>query len=149
MDEDYNFEGRSEQEVLLSFTAKKGHRMRQYKKITKLLASRAEILQINRTKLLQAVSALERYQDRLNIFASWLNLHTLESAGAHVTEAETLATATETLVNKVIEQVHEHEPPEADMILAQQAPQAQHTASKPVMALKPDKLSFDGNLGTV
>ena len=95
------------------------------------------------------MSALERYQHRLNIFASWLNLHTLESAAAHVTEAETLATATETLVNKVIEQVHEHEPPEAVMVPAQQALQPQHTAAKPVMALKPDKLLFDATLGTL
>ena len=97
------------------------------------------------------MSALERYQDRLNIFASWFNLHTLESAAAQVTEAETLATATETLVTKVIKQVHNHEPPEAAaaMIPAPQAPQAQGTAAKLVMALKPDRLSFDANLGAV
>ena len=95
------------------------------------------------------MSALERYQDRLNIFASWLNLHTLESAAAHVTEAETLATATETLVNKVIEQVHNHEPDKAVMFPAQQVLQPQHNAAKPVMALKLDKPSFDANLGAV
>ena len=69
MDEEYDFEDKSEQEV------------QKYSKSTE-------------KTLLQAVSALERYQDRLTIFASWLNLHTLESAAAHVTEAETLATAT-------------------------------------------------------
>ena len=57
------------------------------------------------------MSALERYQDHLNIFANWLNLHTLESAAAHVAEAATLATATETLVNRVIEQIHNYDPP--------------------------------------
>ena len=56
--------------------------------------------------------------------------------------------ATETLVNKV-EQVHNHEPDEAVMFPAQQQLQAQHNTAKPVMALKPDKLSFDANLGTV
>ena len=35
------------------------------------------------------------------------------------------------------------------MFPTQQALQPQHTAAKPVMALKPDKLSFDVNLGTV
>ena len=54
--------------------------------------------------------------------------------------------ATETLVNKVIEQVHEHEPDETVMFPAQQQLQAQHNAAKPVMALKPVKLSFDANL---
>ena len=104
MDEEYDFEDKLEQEVLLSFTANKGHRTRQYKKITNLLALQEQKYSKSTEKtLLQAVSALERYQDRLTIFASWLNLHTLESAAAHVTEAETLPKAAETLVNKVIE----------------------------------------------
>ena len=38
MEEDYDFAGRSEGEVLLSFSANKGHRTRQAKKITNLLA---------------------------------------------------------------------------------------------------------------
>ena len=150
MDEKYDFEDKLEQEALLSFTANKGHWTRQYKKITDLLALQEQKYPKSTEKtLLQAVQALERYQDRLSIFASWLNLHTLESAEAHVTEAPTLATATETLVNKVIEQVHEHKPDEAVMFPAQQQLQPQHIAAKPVMALKPDKLSFDANLGTV
>ena len=103
MEEDYDFDGRSEQEVLLSFTANKGHRTRQAKKIYNLLALQDQkYSKATEQTLLQVVAALERYQDRLNIFASWLNLHTLESAAAHVTEAETLATATETLVNRVM-----------------------------------------------
>ena len=127
MDEEYHFEDKSEQEVLLSFTANKGHRTRQFKKITNLLALQEQKYSKSTEKtLLQAVSALERYQDRLTIFASWLNLHTLESAAAHVTGAETLATATENLVNKEIEQVHNHEPDEAVMFPAQQQLQAQH-----------------------
>ena len=38
------------------------------------------------------MSALERYQDRLNIFSAWLDLHELESADVHVAEVATLAT---------------------------------------------------------
>ena len=78
--------------------------------------------------LLQAVAAIERYQDRLTLLASYLSLHTLESAEAHVTEAETLATATETLVDKVIEQVHNHEPDEAVVFPAQQQLQPQQNS---------------------
>ena len=154
MEEDYDFEGRTEQEVLLSFTANKGHRTRQAKKINNPLALQDQKYS-NSTEqtLLQIMSALERYQDRLNIFASWLNLHTLEAAAAHVTKAETLATATEALVNRVIEQIHNHEPPipagAAGMLATQQAPPVQANTAKPVMALKPDRLSFDANLGTV
>ena len=77
MEDDYNFEGRTEQEVLLSFTANKGHRTRQAKKIYNLLTLQDQkYSKATEQTLLQIVSALERYQDRLNIFADWLNLHT-------------------------------------------------------------------------
>ena len=91
---------------------------------------------------------IERYQDHLNIFASWLQLHNLESAPAHVAEAATLTAATEALVNRVIEKIHDHDPL---IVAGAPAPHAQGhpTAAKPVMALKPDRLSFDANLGTV
>ena len=152
MEDDYDFDRRSKQEVLLSFAANKGHRTRQANKIDNLLALQDQkYSKTTENTLLQIVAALERYQDRLNIFSSWLNLHTLESAAAHVAEAETLAIATETLVNRVIEQIHNHDPPIPGGAAGAPAPQAQAqaTTAKPVIALKPDRLSFDANLGTV
>ena len=147
--EDYDFEDKSEQEILLSFTANKGHRTRQFKKITNLLALQEQKYSKSTEKtLLKAVSDIERYLDRLTLLAEYLSLHTLESAEAHITEAETLAKETETLVDKVIEQVHNHEPDEAVVFPAQQQLLPQQNTAKPVMALKPDKLSFDANLGT-
>ena len=72
-----DLEGRSEQEVLLSFTANKGHRTRQAKKINNLLTLQDQkYSKTTEHAVLQIVSALEWYQDRLNIFASWLNLYT-------------------------------------------------------------------------
>ena len=100
------------------------------------------------------MSALERYQDRLNIFAAWLALHELASAAVHLAEAATLATATENLVHTVMEDIHNYKPP----VVAGGAggagqvavpPPVQGPTAKPVMALKPDKLSFDSNLGQV
>ena len=88
MEENYDFEGRTEQEVLLSLTANKGHRTRQAKKINNLLTLQDQkYSKTTEQTLLKIVSALERYQDRLSIFADWLNLHTLESAAAHVAKA--------------------------------------------------------------
>ena len=56
MDEEYDFEDKSEQEVLLSFTANKGHRTRQYKKMTNLLALQEQKYSKSTEKtLLQAV----------------------------------------------------------------------------------------------
>ena len=128
MEDDYNFEGRTEQEDLLSFTTNKGHRTRQAKKITLLTLQDQKYSKTTEHTLLKIVSALERYQDRLNIFADWLNLHNLESAAAHVAEEATLATATETLVDRVMEQIHNYDPPilagaagGAGMLASQQA----------------------------
>ena len=64
-----------------------------------------------------------------------------------------MATATETLANRVMEQIHNYDPPvvagaaEGAGTLAGQ--QAQGPTAKPVMALKPEKLSFNSNLGQV
>ena len=94
---------------------------------------------------------MEKYQDRLTLLASYLSLHTLELADAHVTEAKTLATATEEQSQKVMTQMHEHETNDTELIQALQlghGVQGQ-SGAKLVMALKPDKLSFDANLGTV
>ena len=117
MAEEYDFTDKSEQEVLLSFTANKGHRTRQINKINNLLTLQDQkYSKITEATLLNLVSALERYQDRLNIFASWLDIHQLESAAVHVAEAATLATATETLVNRVMEQIHKPSPPSAPLL---------------------------------
>ena len=43
---------------------------------------------ITEATLLGLVSALERYQDRLSIFAAWLDLHELASAEDHQEDTE-------------------------------------------------------------
>ena len=113
MADEYDFTDKSEQEVLLSFTANKGHRTRNVNKINNLLTllQDQKYSKITEATLLGLVSALERYQDRLNIFSAWLDLHELASADVHVAEAVTLATATETLVNRVMQGIHNYEPP--------------------------------------
>ena len=119
--EEYNFVLKSEQEILLWFTGNKGHRTRQYKKVTNLLALQGQKYSKTTEKiLLEAVTAMERYQDRLTLLASYLSLHTLESAEAHVTEAEALATETEEQAQNIITQVHEHEPDGNDFLQAHQ-----------------------------
>ena len=154
MAEEYDFTDKSEQEILLSYVANKGHRTRNVTKINNLLTLQdAKYSKTTEATLLGLVSALERYQDRLNIFVAWLELHELASAEEHQEEADTLATATETLVNRVMQGIHDYEPPVAAGVGGaghQEAmPQAYGPTAKPVMALKPDKLSFDSNLGQV
>ena len=150
--EEYDFENKSEQELLLSFKSNKGHRTRQFNKITNLLTLQEQKYSKTTEKtILAAVQTMEKYQGRLTLLASYLSLHTLESAGVHVTEAKTLATATEEQSQKVMTQVYEHEPDDTELIQALQLGQGVQGQSgvKQVMALKPDKLRFDANLFTV
>ena len=157
MADEYDFTDKSEQDILLSYVANKGHRTRNVNKINNLLTLQDEkYSKITEATLLGLVSALERYQDRLNIFSAWLALHELESADVHVDEAQALATATEVLADTVMQSIHNYEPPVpvaaagAARGAGQAAPlQIQGPAAKPVMALKPEKLSFDSNLGQV
>ena len=91
MADEYDFTDKSEQDILLSYTANKGHWTRNVNKINNLLTLQDEkYSKVTEATLLGLVSALERYQDRLNIFSAWLALHELASAEEHVEEAETL-----------------------------------------------------------
>ena len=93
MADEYDFTDKSEQDILLSYTANKGHRTRNVNKINNLLTLQDEkYSKITEATLLGLVSALERYQDRLNIFAAWLALHELASAEDHTTDADADAT---------------------------------------------------------
>ena len=75
MAEEYDFTDKSEQEILLSYTANKGHRTRNVNKINNLLTLQDQkYSKVTEATLLGLVSALERYQDRLNIFSAWLAL---------------------------------------------------------------------------
>ena len=84
MAEEYDFTDKSEQEILLSYTANKGHRTRNVNKIINLLTLQDQkYSKVTEATLLGLVLALERYQDRLNIFSAWLALHELASAEEH------------------------------------------------------------------
>ena len=95
MEGEYDFADKSEQEVLLSYVAHKGHRTRYVNKIASLLdLQEAKYSKVTEATLLGYVQKMELHQDRLNIFATWLTLHELESAVAHNDEAENLAVDT-------------------------------------------------------
>ena len=87
--------------------------------------------------------------DKLVLLAGYLKIHRLNSANAHVTEANTLLTATEEQAELVMNQIHVHKPAAGQAAAWAQAQGivVPHAMAKPVMALKPDKHSFDANLG--
>ena len=151
-DVDYDFDGKTEGDILLSYKAAKGHRTRNYNKITNLLAlQEAKYSRFTENTLLAAVKEMERQMDKLVILAAYLQLHRLDSAAAHVTEANNLLKATSDQAELVMNQIHAHEPaggPGAQWA-ANQGFAPPTAAAKPIMALKPDKLSFEDNLGAL
>ena len=99
MEGEYDFADKSEQEVLLSYVAHKGHRTRYVNKIASLLdLQEAKYSKVTEATLMNYVHQMERHQDRLNIFSAWLTLHELESALAHAEEADALAVDTTCLL---------------------------------------------------
>ena len=106
-DVDYNFEGKTEGDILLSFKAAKGHRTRNFNTITNLLAlQELKYSKFTEQTLVKAVVEMERQTDKLILLASYLQLHQLQSAAAHVTEAGNLLTATEEQAELVMNQIH-------------------------------------------
>ena len=75
-DVDYNFEGKTEGDILLSFKAAKGHRTRNFNKITNLLVLQEEkYSKFTEQTLVKAVVEMERQTDKLILLASYLQLH--------------------------------------------------------------------------
>ena len=108
---DYNFDGRTEADIFLSFKAAKGHRTRNFNKITNLLAlQEAKYSRFTENTLLAAVKEMERQMDKLVLLAGYLQIHRLTFTAAHVTEANNLLTATEEQADLVMKQIHAHEP---------------------------------------
>ena len=131
----------------------KGHRTRNYNKITNFLALQEQkYSKFTEASLIAAVKEMERQMDKLVILAAYLQLHGLNSAQVHVTEANNLLKPTSDQAAKVMLQIHDHDA-EADPGVAWPAAQglagAATLVAKPVMALKPEKLNFDDNLGAL
>ena len=75
-DIDYNFEDKTEGDILLSFKAAKGHRTRNFNKITNLLAlQEVKYSKFTEQTLVKAVSEMERQTDKLILLSSYLQLH--------------------------------------------------------------------------
>ena len=96
MNDDYDFAGKSEADILLSYTANKGHRTRQLTKVTSLFNLQADkYSKITEKTLVAAVKDLEKFSDRLTKLSSYLVLFKLESGPALETEAAGFQMATQ------------------------------------------------------
>ena len=79
--DDWDFDNKTEDDILLSFKSNKGHLTQQHNKITNLLKLQAQkYSKTTKNTILTAVNNMEKYMDRLTMLASYLELHILESA---------------------------------------------------------------------
>ena len=89
MNDDYNFSGKSEGDILLSYTANKGHRTRQVSKVTNLLNLQSQKYSKTTEKTLTiAIKDLEKLTDRLAILTGYLVLNKIETGTALAKEAD-------------------------------------------------------------
>ena len=140
--------GKTEGDILLSYTANKGRRTRQLTKITNFLALQDQnYSKYTEKSLIAAVKDLEKLTDRLAIPTGYLTRYKIETGPVLATEADTFMKNTQEQAEAVYKQKHEDQPNHQEISAPAQGGIA--TAAKPIMAWKPDKLSFDANLDSV
>ena len=88
MNYNYDFTGKAEGDILLSYIASTGHRTRQNTKTTNLLALQEQkYSKFTDKTLISAVREMEKFTDRLTILAGYLQLHGLETGPTLAAEA--------------------------------------------------------------
>ena len=138
MNDDYDFTGKMEGDIHLSYTANKGHRTRQLAKITNLLALQAKkYSKYTEKTLITAVKDLDKYTDRLAIFAGYLTLYKIETGQSLAQESNAFTKNTQERAEEVYKQIHDHQPKDDDFPApAQRGGGGNHTGSKTYHGLK-------------
>ena len=93
--------------------------------------------------LTTTIKDLEKFTDRPATLADYLVLYKLDTARHRCTKE------TQKQVEEVYKQIHDHQPNDQDAPAALAQAGGATYGAKPILALKPDKLSFDINLGSV
>ena len=150
MNDNYDFTGKSEADILLSYTANKGHRTRQLNKVKNLLGLQEQkYSRITEKTLCTAVRDLNKFTDRLAILTGYLSLYKLEAGLALATEAQECTKDMQEQAEAVYKQIHDHQPNDHDIPAAIAQAGVATYGAKPILVLKPNKLSFDAILGSV
>ena len=102
------FSNKSEIECILSYRAKKGHRTRSYRKIEKYInLQNAKYSLLAEKAILEEIKKLEAHQDKMTFIADFLHMGGVEGANKFVTKAAQLLLATDALVDKATQQIHQ------------------------------------------
>ena len=102
------FAHKSEIECILSYRAVKGHRTRSYRKIEKTInLQNAKYCLLGEKSILEEIKKMEAHQDKMTFITDFLHMGGVEGANKYVTEAGQLLLATDTLVDKATQQLHQ------------------------------------------
>ena len=102
------FANKSEIECILSYRAEKGHRTRSYRKIKKYInLQNAEYSLLAEKAILEEIRKLEAHQGKMTFIADFLRMGGVENTKNYVTKAVQLLLATDLLVDKAMQQVHD------------------------------------------
>ena len=116
MNNNYDFTGKTEGDIHLSYTANKCHRTRQLAKVTNLLALQEQkYSKYTEKTLITAVQGLEKFTDRLAILPGYLTLYKLETGPALATEADVFMKNTQGQAEAVYKQIHDHQSNDRDI----------------------------------
>ena len=100
--------------------------------------------------ILEEIKKLKAHQDKVTYVADFLRMGQVENAAQYVAEAAQLLTATDTLVDRSMKQIH-GQADTADNQANQFGLQPQQIClgthgAKPIASLQPEKLQFDNNM---
>jgi len=144
----YDFTGKTQAQVLGSFTSFKGWRTRNVDKVEQNLdLNEIAFSQTIESQIKKDLANVEKYTDMLSQIANWLTLEGHANAPAHMTETAQFQLNTKALITRVLRAVHRAQPAALNAPVNAAAP-ALHTP-KPVTDLKPDILAFDASVAHV
>ena len=144
----YDFTGKTQAQVLGSFTSFKGWRTRNVDKVEQNLdLNEIAFSQTIESQIKKDLANVEKYTDMLSQIAKWLTLEGHANAHAHMTETAQFQLNTKALITRVLRAVHCAQPAALNAPVNAAAP-ALHTP-KPVTDLKPDILAFGASVAHV
>lgn len=144
----YDFTGKTQAQVLGSYTSFKGWRTRSIDKVEQNLdLNERAFSQTTESQIKKDLANVEKYTDVLTQIANWLTVEGHANAPAHITETTQYQQATKALITRVLRAVHRAQPAALNAPANNAAPAV--LTPKPVTDLKPDVLAFDASVAHV
>ena len=107
----YDFTGKTQAQVLGSYTSFKGWRTRSIDKVEQNLdLNEREFSQTTESQIKKDLANVEKYTDVLTQIANWLTVEGHANAPAHITETTQYQQTPKALITRVLRAVHRAQP---------------------------------------